>query len=1088
MDVQEIEKVPEAITELQKTTVERRVFHFALGQAASLGDLKVVANGQEVALTPHTGTTRSALRSQGTLWQKIDESHLTHFATVDLPRERVLLLSVHGTRRGQTVVVAQAFHAPEQATRALAEAAFEREGSYKSVAGSPERLAALGLDASQLTSVREIVELDRVVDTYQTAVALAMFHPNVATIAPTQVATTQFLLKNNAPAISALGTYIQRMQTNGVDYATLVQAENPDGTPAQIKVGSTTTTFSTIQLNQTDPGFVQALRSGLSAAVTGVRDNAHLGAVINKPLDQDPAAQTQTWVQPEGVIPQSQPYAGSPQLGAGLDIKVKNPGVLFGTQTVVNGSYSSGSVPLKLYNNYVRWVWVYVQYLGANNENLSANTDPTWPDTKYSQSLGLVAPVFTILGIPVPNTNTIDVTLNFPPGAHTARILFCGLGSDINGGGWRQYFPADAYPDRIAPTDEVLFPSLTTGILTIGLTAFALAADFDIGAAWASINGPIAHNPFATQAALQAFLKTGASVLTGVEGVGLTVAAGTASYADIKGGNASNIWSSLLALGSVIPKVIFGPNSEQFWTDVALTIIGDETGAKIANAIPYIGELIAVIEALGDAATLAEVCAETIMSPWVIENEVTLTYPATITINHDPADSTFPKTATSWRLEAKVDGAVTLDPITGPINTGGKIQSDPLVVSVTAPFGGSQIQWSVVFSDSDGHQVGTGVSAQYTNNDPANPPSAVAITIQEILLPITASTVFKRADTTGYATAGYTWSNQITDTGTVLSKGIQQVTGTTVSTLAGVAGLVWEQGDRFYVRGVPVAQNSATLKLAAATNEGYARPPFLLFDAFVKPTDQGNHVLLEPDPTTPAYHVRKVTLDPSTGAPSWDPTVSYGTFLLPVSAAALHSSGRVVAIHTDSGRFGWLKPVATPLPVVAAYSAGHGTQVGLLSSPIALAVTNPGVVLVLEAGASQLAAFDLNGNPVPYFGVSGQGQYTLPLVSQGTYLDLAVDGAGQVYALYYTGDGAAPADYHVDVYTQAGAVLDTQSPGVNVPHLAIDYWRSIYAANYDPLADIASGAPHIDPALTVAEPSLSRFDPSDVSAREPARR
>ena len=206
---------------------------------------------------------------------------------------------------------------------------------------------------------------------------------------------------------------------------------------------------------------------------------------------------------------------------------------------------------------------------------------------------------------------------------------------------------------------------------------------------------------------------------------------------------------------------------------------------------------------------------------------------------------------------------------------------------------------------------------------------------------ITASTVFQRADTTGYATGGYTWSNQITDTGTVLSQGIQQVTGTTVSTLAGVAGLVWKQGDRFYVRGVPVAQNGATIKLAAATNEGYARPPFLLFDAFVNPTDQGNHVLLEPDPTTQAYHVRKVALDPNSGAPSWDPTVSYGRFLLPVAAAALHPSGRVVAIHTDSGRFGWLTPVATQRPVQAAYSAGPGTQVGLLSSPVAIAVTNP---------------------------------------------------------------------------------------------------------------------------------------------------
>ena len=283
----------------------------------------------------------------------------------------------------------------------------------------------------------------------------------------------------------------------------------------------------------------------------------------------------------------------------------------------------------------------------------------------------------------------------------------------------------------------------------------------------------------------------------------------------------------------------------------------------------------------------------------------------------------------------------------------------------------------------------------------------------------------------------------------MLSKGIQQVTGATVSTLAGSRRGV-EENNLHDVRTVPAAQTGATISLGVATHEGYARPPFLLLDPFVQRTDEGNSVLLEPDPNTQAYHVRKVSLDSTTGAPSWDPTVSYGTFLLPVSAAGLHSSGHVVAIHTDSGRFGWLKPVATPpLPVLAAYSAGSGTQVGLLNSPIALAVTNAGTVLVLEAGG-QISAFDLNGNPVAYFGTaltrrtllapgrrrlgaSAQGQFTLPLVSSGTYLDLAVDGAGQMYVLYYTGDGVAPGDYRVDVYTPAGAALDTNSPGVNVP-------------------------------------------------------
>ncbi len=168
----------------------------------------------------------------------------------------------------------------------------------------------------------------------------------------------------------------------------------------------------------------------------------------------------------------------------------------------------------------------------------------------------------------------------------------------------------------------------------------------------------------------------------------------------------------------------------------------------------------------------------------------------------------------------------------------------------------------------------------------------------------------------------------------------------------------------------------------------------------------------------------------------------------------------------------------TPRPQLAAYTAGPGTQVGLLSSPVALAVTNPGTVLVLEAAARRVSAFDLNGNPAPYFGaVPGPG-YALPLVSEGTYLDIGVDGAEQVYVLYFTGSGAAPADYHVDVYASDGSPLATRSPGVNVPHLAVDYWRSIFAADYAPLAALGTATPHVSPALGVPEPSLSRFDPA----------
>jgi hypothetical protein len=509
-----------------------------------------------------------------------------------------------------------------------------------------------------------------------------------------------------------------------------------------------------------------------------------------------------------------------------------------------------------------------------------------------------------------------------------------------------------------------------------------------------------------------------------------------------------------------------------------------------------IGEVYEMLAVVGDVLTLAESIGETIASPWVIENRVTLTYPATVTVSRDLARgaATWPATARSWRIEAKIDGAAALTPVTGTLNTGGATQSDPLVLHLTAPFGGKTITWSIVVLDAAGNQVGTG-AAQFANDDASNPPSTPAFAITELPAAITPATVFRRADTTIYSptAGGYTWCSATPecsatpDNGTLHSAGTPVVTGVAVATRLGVAGIVWKQDDKYWLRGVPLAENGSTISLGGATTQGYARRPFLLLDALVGAGDLANHVLLEPDNTEPGYHVRRLNIDPATGALSWDPSVSLGYFTLEVSAAALHSSGHVVAIHTDSGRLGRvlplsnppLAPLATvPLAPRASYTAGSGTQVGLLSSPTAVAVTNPGTLIVLEAGASQLAAFDLNGNPVRQFGTASPAAFTLPLLQARTYLDVAVDGSGQIYVLSYQGDGSQPVQYRIDVFSPTGAPISVLSIGNNVPHLAVDYWRSIYAANFTALLDTGTGQPRIDPALGVAEPSLSRFDPS----------
>jgi hypothetical protein len=1066
------------------TGAARTDLHFAFASLSGVSDLVLVANGTRIPLSAHTPTSRTALRESGGLWQEADLSALTHFApAVELPADRSVLLSVHGRRGNQAVVVSQMWRVPSSATIALARAADRLTGSFGDVVGPSDRLEALGLRRGELRRPADVALLESVGGTDQAAIALTMCHPNVATIAPTESAVTKSLLAQT-PAVETLANRIADMQRAGEDYATFETAVDPNGRPSEIKLGDKTTTFDVFRLNPSDSGLRRAVKSSVSAAVTAVRDTAALGAVIDKPLDQERAASTSTWVQPEGVAPRAKTYTKA-LTGTGVDIKVKNPGLNFGTYVAVNGDYDHGKVPLKIYNNYVRWVSVYVQYLGKDGKNLSADPNPRGDDTKYAQYLGLLPQVFTVLGIPLWDTNTIDVKLEFPPGSHAARLLLCGLGSgDNNGGGWRQYFPADAYPGKIAPTDEVLVPGLLTGILTIGLTAFALATDFNVAFAWKKVRADVddaLKNPLFKQI-LFSFVRGSALPFVSAEVAAVKNAAGDADWtADLE----NVLWRVLKGLGSAIPKVLFSPASGAFFANIAVEIVELETAEKIAEAIPIIGQVLAVIAAIGDAATLAEACGETITSPWVIENEVTVTYDAEVTISRDPRSATFPATARSWRLEALVDGALNTDPVTDSINDGGRLRGEPLKVPVVAPFGGKQIQWSLVLLDAAGRQVGTGVSGKFENDDPTNPAKAVAIEITQLPATITDATVFRRAATTAYdpTAGGYTWSDRVQVTGTVRNKDVQQVTDTVVATLAGVAGLVFKQNDRFYLRGVPLAQDGATIKLGSATKQRYARRPFLLLDPFVERADRGNHVLLEPDETTDAYDVRRVSLDRATGQISWDPSdVSLGTFLLPVSAAALHSSGRVVAINTNSGRLGVLSPVRTPRPQLAAYTAGPGTRVGLLSSPIAVAVTNPGVVLVLEAGEEQLAAFDLNGNPVRYFPpktAGGERQFTRILASPGTPLDLAVDGADQIYVLYFTGTGSDPADYHIDVYTKTGEVLNTKSAGTNIPKLAIDYWRTIFGANYDALANLGTTTPRIDGVLGVAEPSLSRFDPTD---------
>ena len=496
--------------------------------------------------------------------------------------------------------------------------------------------------------------------------------------------------------------------------------------------------------------------------------------------------------------------------------------------------------------------------------------------------------------------------------------------------------------------------------------------------------------------------------------------------------------------------------------------------------------MLAAIALAGDIATLAEVSLETALSPWVIENEVSATYTATVTIARDPRAATFPVTAHAWRLEAIIDGASGLLSTTGTINAGGHIQSDPIVAPVpNVPFGGTTIQWSLVLTDAGGRQVGTGASAKLPNNDAAHPPDAVAFAITELPAPLTAQTPIRARRHHGLGRGGR--RPHLVQHGhrpghprperPAGDHGHHRVH-------APRAGRLRLEAARPLLRAQRPDRRERQHHRAAGRSDARASPGarFCSTTPSSAPSDGGasNHVLLEPDATSDGYHVRRLVFDPTASTVTWDPDTSWGFFPAPISAAALHAGGRIVTVHADSGRLGLVAPYQVNVgvggrPALASYKAGPGTQPGLLQSPIAVAITNPGVVLVLEAARQPAGRLRSQRRPAAVL----PGRRRLPAAARcGGH----VPGPGRrrqrlhLRAVLH-GRRHAPERLPHRRLHRGGAPLVTHSPGVNVARLAVDYWRSIYGVNFTALADQGTSVPHVDPALGVLEPSISRFDP-----------
>ncbi|MCB0345090.1 MAG: hypothetical protein KDD66_08225, partial [Bdellovibrionales bacterium] len=495
------------------------------------------------------------------------------------------------------------------------------------------------------------------------------------------------------------------------------------------------------------------------------------------------------------------------------------------------------------------------------------------------------------------------------------------------------------------------------------------------------------------------------------------------------------------------------------------------------------------------AAELAQTTAEVVQSPWLIRNRVKLSHNLKVTINHDPKDFEFPATATHYRVRAAFAESDAIEKeVTLPATT----QSAPLEVSFDDVPSGGTVDVSVKFYSKNDWVAGVGSKTGTLNITPSGSDALnINLTIQERLVPLTASSQYNHKEKLAYTGGNYEWSAGAAPTQTkddlnsTLSNGaLGKILDVSVNETNGLLSYGWQsysanfpecgnssaRGQLYQHKTVSLTQNpSSQLKdSSCGTTE-----ILLLKTALFDDSSAGNFALVPG--SNNEYFMRKFSLD-SSNTYSFS-SGSYGKFALQMDSMAIHPSGTVFCIRKATGKIFHLhlvgaavadseSPLATPLSGPASSVSSVQANPSLLLDPVAVAAGPKNSMIILDRNPSSangdgyFRSFDLAGNPLAYFG--GGTLKKLNTNSQPvTYLDMSIEAKGYIYVLSYLGTGSTPSDYQLEIYTPDGNFL-AKTTSVSAGAFSLDAWRNVYTVNYESITGAAGKT----------EPSVSQWIPS----------
>ncbi|AUH00206.1 hypothetical protein CWC46_10565 [Prodigiosinella confusarubida] len=402
---------------------------------------------------------------------------------------------------------------------------------------------------------------------------------------------------------------------------------------------------------------------------------------------------------------------------------------------------------------------------------------------------------------------------------------------------------------------------------------------------------------------------------------------------------------------------------------------------------------------------------------------------------------------------------------------------------VTLTFGSvinkSQISGLVKVNDSTGNPVSTGIISGQLNT--AARQAAWSLPILDTQAGISTATRYDHKCKLVCSEGEFSWQNGAAPTATLANltanSPLSQLIDITLQQAQSSLGYTWrttEQGVKdcnsggvlsnpYYIQNIGVAQAQAGLKMV---NCGFVQRPALVYADSPSISGPSSFYL---DPRNGSY-LRQVDLSQ---AGNFDLNTHLAVAQFEESnltGFSLHPDGFAIAVSWANAKLERVllaeQPVSEQEAPQAQVLSGPGTQPGLLSGPVATAVTPAGFILVLENGSKRVQAFDRYLNPAPIFNDSAY----LPLqaTSGATYQDIAVAPNGCIYLLLYVGDGASVTDYLLDIYQPDGSFI-SRTTGVNGARLVVDTQCVVYTLNFE----VISGPDNR------RQPSISKWLPQE---------